>query len=357
MATISSVDARARFTKALIDVYQERIRPTDFLTSFFPVVQSGALNVAIEVERMGEKIAVDVVRGTEGNRNTFSRSTEKIWTPPLFAERFEMTELDLYDRVMGSQGNANENLFAALLNQAADRMGTLQDKIDRAKEKMCADVLLTGVLSLTAAEAIDFKRKGTSATRSSIVDLNSGSYGGYFSANSACFDQFKAGCQFLREVGRSPESRFVAIMGETALKDLLANTNFTTRQNLFNMSLDAVTAPRKNAKGASLHGYITAGSYMVELWTYPQIYDAADGTATKYIDDRYVILLPSNPRFKLAHALVPQLVKPGEVPNQATYVYDEKYDEWNTSHEMRVRTAFMPVPVAVDQIYTMKACA
>lgn len=358
MATISSVDARARFTKALIDVYQERIRPTDFLRSFFPVTQSGALNVGVEVERMGEKIAADVQRGTEGNRNTFSLSTEKIWTPPLYAERFEMTELDLYDRVLGSQGNANENQFAALLNSASDRMGTIQDKIERSLEKQCSQVFMTGQVVLSAAETINFKRSA-----SSIVDLTSGSNGGYFSTNSACFDQFKAGCDFLRQYGHSIDSTFVAIMGETALKDLLANTTFTGRQNLFNMALDQVQGPRRNAKGAAFHGIITAGSYKVELWTYPQIYDAVDATTgtvtkTKYIDDRYFILIPQNPRFKMAHALVPQLItKPGQVPSQATYVYDENIDDWRTSHQMRVRTTALAIPVAVDQIYTAKACA
>lgn len=358
MATISSVDARARFTKALIDVYQERIRPTGFLRSFFPVRQSGALNVAVEVERMGEKIAVDVVRGTEGNRNKFSKSTEKIWTPPLYSERFEMTELDLYDRVLGSQGNANENLFASLLNSAADRMGTIQDKIERALEKQCADVLMTGIVTLSAAESIDFKRRDANNANPSIVDLNAGSNGGYFSANSNVFNQFKVACDFLRQYGHSTDAQFVAILGETALKDMLANTVFTGRQNYFNMALDQVSAPRRNATGAAFHGIITAGSYKVELWTYPQIYDAANGTKTKYINDKYVVVLPSSPRFHMAHALVPQLIsQPGQVPNQATFVYDEKYDEWQTSHEMRVRTAALAVPVAVDQIYTMQACA
>lgn len=311
---------------------------------------------------MGEKIAVDVQRGTEGNRNKFSLSTEKIWTPPLYAERFEMTELDLYDRVLGSQGNANENMFAGLLNSAADRMGTIQDKIERSLEIQCSQILMTGIVTLNAAENIDFKRRGTGATVPSIVDLTTGSNGGYFSTNSDCFTQFKRGCDFLRQYGHSTESTFVAIMGETALKDLLANTTFTTRQNLFNMALDQVTGPRRNAKGAAFHGIITAGSYKVELWTYPQIYDAVDSngtvTKTKYIDDRYFILIPPNPRFHMAHALVPQLItKPGMVPSQATWVYDEKIDEWATSHEMRVRTAALAVPVAVDQIYTAKACA
>jgi hypothetical protein len=66
---ISVTDARGLFTKMLIDVYQERIKPTAFLRSFFPSETSPTKEVAIEVERGFEKIAVDVFRGTEGNRN------------------------------------------------------------------------------------------------------------------------------------------------------------------------------------------------------------------------------------------------------------------------------------------------
>ena len=350
MATISSVDARARFTKMLFDVYQERIRPTDFLRSFFKVSMSGASNVAVEVERMGEKIAVDVYRGTEGNRKKFSKTTEKIWTPPMYAEIFDITQLDLYDRVLGSQGNANENLFASLLNTAADRMGLLQDTIERALELQCSEVLTSGEVTLNASTNINYARRAAS-----IVDDGSGQY---FASAIDPFAKFKAGCDFLRQYGHSTDSTFVAILGETALKDLLANSTFTARQNYFNMALDQVTGPRRNAKGAAFHGIITAGSYKVELWTYPQIYDAADGTKTKYIDDKKVILIPQNPRFFMAHALVPQLISaPGQQVTQAAWVYDEKTDPWKTSHEYRVRTCALAVPVAVDQIYTFRAVA
>ena len=132
--TIAAQDARALFTKMLADVYQERIRPTAFLRSFFPTVTAPTKEISIEVERMGEKVAVDVIRGTEGNRNMFSRSTEKIFLPPLYREYFDATQLDLYDRVLGSQGNAQAPLFADLMNKVTDRLGNLQDKIERAIE-------------------------------------------------------------------------------------------------------------------------------------------------------------------------------------------------------------------------------
>jgi len=354
MSVIGSSDIRGLFTKTLIDVYQQRLRPTTFLQSFFPKEISPTKEISIEVERNGEFIATDVYRGTEGNRNAWSHSTEKIFVPPLYKEYFDATQLDLYDRVLGSQGNANAPLFTALMNKVADRVGMLQDKIERSFEKQCSQVLETGIVSIESGADINFKRKAAS-----IVDLTGA--GGYFSANSDVFAQFKAGCDFLRTVGKSGDAVFNAILGSTALTDLLANTKFTARQNLFNMALDAVAAPQRNATGAAYHGTITAGGYKVQLWSYPQFYDTTVSgvlTSNNYIDPKKVVIIPTSPRFKMAHAAVPQLIgNAGEVVTQGAFVVGEFIDPRKTAHDFQIESAAIAVPVAVDQIYTMIACA
>lgn len=358
---ISTTDARGLFTKKLIDVYQERTRPTGFLRSFFPNTNPAvapSAEISIEVERMFEKVASDVVRGSEGNRNTFSRSTEKIFVPPIWREYFDATQLDLYDRVLGSQGTTNENLFAALLNKVSDRLGLLQDKIERAKELQCAQVLLSGIVTIQQGLNIDFKRKAASS-----VDLTSTS-GYWATGTNDPFPAFKAAGDFLRTVGKSADGTFDAILGDQALTDLLNNTKFTSRQNFFHMILDQVTSPARNSVGASLHGAITAGSYTFRLWTYPQFYDVLndDGSVSSqgvpYIDTKKVIVIPQRPRFHFAHALVPQLInEPGQTPQQAEYVLGEFTDKRKAAHDFDIQSAGLPVPVAVDQIYTMKAVA
>lgn len=355
---IAATDARALFTKTLVDVYQQRLRPTSFIRSFFKTTFSGTKEVSIEVERQGEFIATDVWRGTEGNRNSWSLTTEKIFIPPYYKEFFDATQLDLYDRVLGSQGNAQVPLFAALMNKVADRLSTLQDKIDRAKEYNCAQVLLTGKITTISGISIDYKRKAES-----IVDLGAGGNGGYFATGTTkVFDQFKKGCDFLRTVGKSGDTVFNAICGDTALADLLSNTVFTTRQNLFNMALDTVLAPTRDATGAAYHGTITCGGYKVQLWSYPQFFDTKDAngviTSNSYIDPKQVVLIPAQPRFLLAHAAVPQLIsEPGMIPVQGEYVISEFVDVRKTAHDFQIESAALPVPVAVDQIYTMRAVA
>lgn len=352
MSNISVTDARGLFTKTLIDVYQERPPKTAFLRSFFPTEMSSTKEISIEVERGFEKVAVDILRGSEGNRNSFSRSTEKIFVPPLFREYFDATQLDLYDRVLGSQGNAQAPLFVALMNKIADRISLLQDKIERAYELQCAQAMITGIVTMKNGNNIDFKRKAAS-----LVDLTSA--GGYFSANSDVFAQFQAACDFLRSVGKSGDGTFNAICGSTALTNLLANTVFTTRQNLFNMALDNVITPVRGALGMTYHGTLTAGAYKIQLWAYPQFYDdITTGVSTPYIDPKKVVIIPTKPRFKMAFAAVPQLIgEPGQLPLQGDYLVGEFIDNRKAVHDFDIQSAGLAIPVAIDQIYTMKACA
>jgi hypothetical protein len=352
MAQIAQSDARGLFTKKLIDVYQELIRPKSFLRKFFPSTFAPTKEISIEVERGFEKVAADVVRGSEGNFNRFSKSTEKIWVPPFFREYFNATEFDIYDRVLGSQGSDNTQLFKELLTRVANRMGTIQDKIERAKELMCAQVLQTGIVTMLNGDNIDFKRKPAS-----IVDLNLGSGGGYFYNNSDVFAQFKTAVEFLRTVGKCGDSVFIAILGSKVQADLYNNTKFLARQNLFNMNIDQIQQPQMNTVGGVFHGTLTAGPYRVQIWTYPEFHDDANGNSVPYVDDDKIIILPPAPRFKFAHALVPQLVEPGQTsaPQQGEWVYGEYLDARKAKHDFDVQTAGLPVPVAIDQMITLKA--
>ncbi len=348
---IPASQARPLFTQALIDVYKERLRPTAFLRSFFPDVFVPTKYVSIEVERMGENVAVDVLRGTEGNRNTFSRSTQKIFEPLFYREFFDATNLDLYDQVLGAMGSNNVQLFAELVRQLADKLMVLEDKIERAKELQCAQVLFSnGVITLKDGTTIDYKRKS-----GSNVDPGSGQY---FANSIDPFPLFGAGAEFIRTKGRSGDSVFNAVLGSLAITDLLNNAKFLERQNLVNMALDAVQGPVRSATGAAFHGTITAGAYKIQLWSYPQFYKhPTSGVDTPYVDPKLVTIIPTNPRFKMAHAAVPQLITEGKTPQTGPYVIGNFRDERAVADIYDIQSAPLAVPVAVDTIYTFRAKA
>ena len=347
MPTIQTTDAQGLLTKAVAAVYKERISPTAFLRSFFPSKVFPTLELSIEVQRGKEKVAADVVRGTDGNRNEFTKSSEKIFIPPYYREWFDATQLQLYDRLYGAT-EINDQIFSAYVNNVVDAQMVVKEKIERAQEIQCAQVLETGIITLRNG-SIDFKRKADS-----LVDPG---VGNYFANNIDPFALFEAGCNFIRKSGKTSAVMFNAILGSDALTDLLANTKFKERQNLFNMALDTIAAPQRNATGASFHGIITAGPYKVALWSYPQFYDNASGVSTAYVNPKKVTIIPENPNFIMGFAAVPQLITPNTPPSVGEFIFGEYIDKRSKSHVMDVESAALALPVAIDTIYTFKAKA
>lgn len=337
---------RKLFSQQVIDIYRERILPTEFLRSFFAEKISLTRFVSIEVQRGTEKVAVDVKRHTDGNLNTFDLSTEKIFEPPYYDEFIVANKHQLYDMAIGSQ---SETAFAELAQQTAEDLLDAEAKINRAFEKQCADVFETGVVALLNYTNIDFKRKAAS-----LVDTGAGTY--WASAVNP-FLQIEQGCQFLRKVGKAQGDVFNMILGSEAWADLLNNTEFKARQALFNMALDAIAAPQRNAVGATYMGRMTAGSYKVDVWTYEQYYDNSSNVSTPYVNPKKFVLLPMNPRFRMSYGAVPQLIENGSIPQSGKFLVQDFIDSKRTAHEIHVKSAGLAIPVAVDQIYTRTVVA
>lgn len=346
--TIQTVDAFGLYTQMVIDKYNERTRTSKFLASFFPAAPpTSALEIGIAVRRGTKKIAVDVERGTDGNRNTFSKTSLKLFIPPYFREYFDQTSLDHYDRL--NNPTVDGGVWAQFVMSSAEKMQELVNKIDRTYEKYRADILQTGILTFSQGTGqIDFKRKA-----GSMVDLAGA--GGYWATNNDLYAQFQAGAEWLRANARVTGFRFNVILGELAMAALRKNTVFLANQNLFNLRLDRIQAPEANAEGAVFHGTLIAGAYMFDLWTYPENYEDDADTVIPYIDAKYGIMLPLNPEFKMAFAGVPQL--PGTAPLVGDFIFSEYVDEKKRTREYHVESAGMPVPTAIDQIYTFKAVA
>lgn len=345
---ISTTDAQGLYTNKLIATYQEKTIPRKFLASFFKPEETTTLEISIEVERNNELIAVDVLRGSDGNRNDFSKSTEKRWIPPYFREYWDYTSLNMYDRLWGST-EISDKQFAEVINSGVSKTKRLQDKIERTYEKQRADILETGIMTMNQGVGqINFKRKAASLVSSA---------GDYFVGNANPFAPFQRGAYFLRTVGKAYGGTFNAILGEEAQVALFANAAFLARQNYFNMQLDNIQAPQRNSEGAAFLGQITAGTYRVNLWAYPEVYQDSTGTFVPYMDPKKVVMIPENPDFRMVYAAVPQLLTPGETIKTGAYIFTDYIDEKARTHEFHVESAGIPVPVAIDQIYTFRAVA
>jgi hypothetical protein len=353
--------ARGLFTQALVDTWRERVVPTNFLRSFFVENTNDTRYVDIEVRRGRERIASDVLRGTEGNRNQVSRSTQKVFEPPYYREYLNVTEIDLYDRVFGEEATSvSDNMLTRVIDKVAEDVLDMQDKIERAHELQCAQVLQTGIVLLQNAVDIDYKRKAAS-----LVDLTAPNY--WDQATSTPLQDFEAGGNFLRSDGKIQTGVYNAVMRGPVLNALLDNAQFKARADLRRVSLVDITMPsdRVLGVGSVLHGEISAGSYKIRLWTYDEEYELKDGTKVKYIDGNKVILLPEAPRFKFEYGAVPKIVRDtgnAEFPEfigqvAAKFSLGNWIDRRADAHYFDVKSAGLAVPVGVDHVYTMQVLA
>jgi len=344
--SIAVQDARALLTKGLVAVYKEMPKTTSFLRSFFTVKESMTEKVSIEVRRGSEKVAVDVTRYDDGNLNIVSKSTEKLIKPPMYDEYIIANDHELYQVAVGAiQTGQGETYFKQLIDGLAEDMSMSVDKIYRAMEKQAADVLETGVVSLTNNANIDYGRKAASLV----------AYGAARDFSIATVNPkevFLTALKFIREKGKAQGSVYNAILGGEVLSALFSNPLFQAEGDLKDWSLDSIREPQRNSVGGTLHGQISVGSYKVNLWTYPEVYDLA-GAQVPYINEKKMIIIPETTNFVMAFSAVPQLIENGGViPQKGAILMTEYFDMKKTAHEMHAKSCPIAIPVAVDQIHT-----
>ena len=348
--TVSLDDARGIFTNTVVAVYSERTQVTSFLRSFFPAKYSPTRLVTIAVKRGTEKVAVDVLRGTGANSVKKTKDSMKTLEPPLYALKSNVNELDVYDVAFAT---LDPGVMAQMATQQAEILMDMTDQIERAYEKQCADILQSGVIQLVNHDNIIFPRKSTS-----MVDLGAGNY--WTTGTVDPMLALENAGKFLREVGKSQGGRYNVIMGSEALNAMLNNPKFQDKYgSLKDITLGEIREPQRNATGGTLHGRVTAGAYTFIVWTYPEGYEDANGDFQYYIDPKNVVVLPEVTNFVTAFGLVPQL--PGDSANTTTqggqYVLREYIDNNHSNHVQEIKSAGVPIPVAIDRIYTFQAVA
>ena len=356
MGVIQLSEAKGLFTNKLQEIYREKILPTAFLRSFFEPVESQTKYVSIAVRRGAEKIAVDVQRGTEGNRNSFSKSSEKTFLPAFYEEYLEATEMDFYDKMWNSNGTVEVTTFKMWLDETVDNLEQLIFKIDRAYEVQCKEVLELGVVTLKAGENIDFKRKAASLVANVAGNT-------WATGTVSPYKTIEDGCSFIRTKGKSQGTTMNLILGSEAFNDFMDNTIVKERNDMQNISLDSIREPQR-VSDATLHGQITAGSYKLNVWTYNEFYDDASGDNNPYINPKLAIILPEKPNFKFMYSGMPMLLGDNGAKEGAgltgvkgRYHISEDLDRRKKSHQIIVASAGIPVPVAIDQLYTVQVVA
>lgn len=357
--SISLTEARNRYTNTLIGFYQQLTTPTGFLRSDFADEVSTTKYVSFDVQRFGEQVAVDVQRGTEGNTNTFDENMNKLFLPPYYREKFHATSMDLYDRALGSP-LIDEGVYAQLVQETAKRMKHLQNKIDRAAELQCAQVKEFGIVTLKDGTIINFKRRGEM-----MSVLGDGNW--WASAGVDPYKTIEGSAKRLRQIGKMEGGGTVNVLcGEDAWTDFMNNDVVKQRNDIKVWKLDDIVPPARGVVGGVYHGTVTCGSYTAHMWTYPEFYDhPTTGVSTPYWNPKKICVTPYHkPKFVLAYGAVPRLLM-GKQPVASLgtttdvmgkYVIGDYTDSRIDSHIFDIKSAFVAIPMAVDQMDTVQVC-
>lgn len=359
MPAIPIQQARQLFTQSFLGSWKESYPVTNFLRSFTTDKVTPSKLVSLEVSRGTNKIAADVLRGSESNRNKFGRSTMKNYQPPYYAESFTNEDLALYDQLFAQAGEiVDTELVKAAVQEVTENYLELKNKIERAYERQVSQVLQTGIVTLKNGDNIDFKRKGALMV---TVDIKWDT-----SATATPTKNIKSVCDVLRKNGAAA-AEFDVILGSSAVDAFFNTAEYQSKYALHPITIDDYNMPRMNeTSGAVFLTRIPIGPYKVNLWSYLGHYTDENGNDTDYIDPKNVIVIAKSANIKMSFGAVPRvLTDNGIMQNQqfANVLEGGKYFLNNfvkqevSSHIFEIKSAGVAVPVTIDHFATLKVLA
>lgn len=346
-------------TKRIIAKFSDMQTPKMGLSGFFPSVTTSDKMLSIEVERNRQLVAADVQRGTDATLNTFDKYSEKIYIPPFYQEGFNFVDLDRYNVTFGNNNSPTQSDAMNMIVEADKRLRALKNKVERAIEKQRAEALQTGIVTLVNGDNIDYKRQANS-----IVALTAGNR--WNEGTSSPMGALGTGGRFLREEGLSAGSTINVILGRDAFAAFMANDEVKAEADIRRIERINIGFPQlNNVTGLSFHGQISTFDFIINLWTYNDFYEEANGTKVPYIDPKNVIMVAEDFVANTGFAGVPAIIRDmnnAEYPEYISQVESEFYvnnyiDPRKKAHMFEICSAPLAVPVSIDRIYTMQVLA
>lgn len=352
---ISTASARGEFTKAVLGAIETYAEPTLFMKSFFKTKTTEALELSLEVRRRGRRMAVDVKRGTEGNITRADKSTEKIYIPPFYDEKFNLTNLEGYRRIFGESNEISGGHWARVVSKVGEEVAYNVDAINRRYEKQASQALTTGIVTMKNGDDIDYLRKVES-----LVAFNAAHNWGLNTVNPGAI--METGAQFLvREGMVSPGTTFNVIMGRDAWNAFRANELRAAEGDIKDQKFQDLLSPMNFGLGAVVMGRYSYGSYNFVIWGYEGVYENESGVTTEYMDPKKIIMLPNEQTFTFGFGGTP-----AEISVNGTEMFGQMEGEFNyykyndmakTASFFGVRSAGVAILDKIDTVWTAQVIA
>lgn len=344
--------------KLLASAFKEIPKPTAFLRNKFITTERDKFlgeEVEIDSVRGKEDYAIDVTPYAGGRSNKATLFTRKTYSPPAYDEYTYLTAQEL-NKVQ--PGKTEYDLASSVSDLLLDKLTPLRDKILRAWEVLCRDTLVFGQITLINGDIIDFKQKATLQYSTPVAWTNS-------TANPQ--NDFSVLAQRVRKYGIV--AVVDAVFGDTALQKFLNNDILKSKGDLQQIERMAITSPMSREEGSEYHGTFSAGSYKINVWTYPQMFGIPtgfslpnEGTKVPYIPDDKIVCLPAAPDFRMFFAGIPSLTDNVSSELRALTGLSQMpmmnaidllpyfiLDQEHQSIKIGVKSRPLPVPAGIDQ--------
>lgn len=294
---------RTRFLRA----YRE-FRDADlYLSNFFETRPENIFD--------GEKVKIDIVRGTEDispivntlegpTYNTDDQFVTKEFVPPNIQEGMPFDARELLKRQAGqNEYEATDTTFqAALLSRIMSGMNKLENKIRRNKELQASQILQTGILTLKDKDGnvvytIDYQPKATHFTVAGIAWDAAG--GDPFADIIPVADAIRT------DSLRSPN---LLIMGDVTVNAFMQNPIVQLQMENRRMDFGRIQ-PGDMDSGGKFWGTVNIGQYFYEIWSWDgQGVIPGDVASTQYVDSNSCIVMSRGARLDTVFGGVPMPV-------------------------------------------------
>lgn len=302
MALLSAQNARAFFTTTLASTFQDLIEAPKFLRSYAKEKTYTTKTVQRKSRRSTEKVANDVIKGSEGNLNQARDYQLNEFEPPYYKEGINVSSLDIWDIPFESGTSIDTKQVSALAERTAFEMAESKKMIDRAMEIQAAQAMETGVVEVVNGDNIDYKRKAIMMPVLTGTDLWTDS------ANDK-IKFFEDAIQLLRSEGKIAGDAYVdAIMGSEAFTALRKDEKIWNRDNFYMESIMDIQAAKRIGSGGVYHGTLKGiKGCNVRLWSYSEVYDNASGVSTSYLNPKIVHVVAQSFVAEISYCQVPEL--------------------------------------------------
>lgn len=294
-------------TQRLLTAYFQEAEPTQFFSSLFQARPENFHNseqIEIDVVRSLEEVSIVIQDLSTGYRmNSNDLYTNKGFKPPIHKEAVPINSFDLIKRMPGQNPFEAPDFRANIITRMFSGMRKVERKIRRSIELQAAQVLQTGVVTLTdingtALYTLSYAPKSTHFPTSGT------------SWATATTAQKLSDLQSISDVVRSDGLNNVdaLVFGQSAWESLAQDSGFLLRMHNRRMDFGSVGPQQRRGDGSIYRGTIEIGNYSYDVYTYSGRYaDPQTGTSTPFMAPGKVVAYSSTSRRDATFGAIPNI--------------------------------------------------